>query len=93
MSKRLTGTARSTSLRATRKKSGPSCRKLQPEVEASRENSGRLGEGEIVIDHCARPDWSPSRVGDIEFAEDDFVGPDLAEKILEYLDGSLLAAA
>jgi hypothetical protein len=41
----------------------------------------------MVVDHCARSDWNPSWVGDIEFAEDDFVVPDLAEKILEYLDG------
>lgn len=87
MSKRLTGTARSTSLRATRKKSGPSCRKLRPEIEASRENSRRNGEGEIVVDHCAWSDWIPSWAGNIEFTEDDFVVPDLAGKIFEYLDG------
>jgi len=51
------------------------------------QRSRRPTEGEIVVYYCARSDWNPSRVGHIELAEDDFVVPDFAKEILEYLDG------
>ena len=54
-----------------------------------RKNSGRPAKSEIVVDYRARSDRNPSRIGEIKFAEDDFVMPDLAKEVLEYLDGQL----
>jgi len=54
-------------------------------------DSGGSSESKIVVNHCARSDWNPSRVGQIEFLENNFVVPDLAKEILEYLNGQLFA--
>jgi hypothetical protein len=55
----------------------------------SKSYSDRFAEADIIVDHRVRSDRDPPRVGQIEFAENDLVTPDLAEKILENLDRQL----
>ena len=55
------------------------------------DNLGRPGESKIVFDHSVGPDRHLARIGEIEFAEDDLVAPDLAEEIFEDLNRQLLA--
>ena len=51
--------------------------------------SERLTEADIIVDHRVRSDRNSSWVGQIEFAENDLVTPDLTKEILEYLDRQL----
>src|SRR6201998_4228725 len=58
---------------------------------AASQTLGRSDESEIVLNHRARSDRHAARIGLIELTEHDLVAPDLAEKILEHLNGQLLA--
>jgi hypothetical protein len=58
---------------------------------AAADNLGRPGESKIVFDHSVGADRHSTCIGQIEFAEDDLVAPDLAEKIFEDLNRQLLA--
>ena len=51
--------------------------------------SGRFAETDIIVDHRVRSDRDSSWVGQIEFAENDLVTPDLTKEILEHLDRQL----
>src|SRR4029077_9845685 len=62
-----------------------------PFDNSGRRRSGRSCEGDIVVDDGVRTDRYLTRIRQIQTAEGYLVAPDLAQEVLEYLDGKLLA--
>src|SRR4029077_20529804 len=64
-----------------------------PFDNSGRRRSGRSGEGDVVVDDSVRTDRHLARIRQIQTAEGYLVAPDLAQEVLEHLDGKLLAGA
>lgn len=65
------------------------CALTRPRYRLKASYSGRFAENDIIVDHRVRSDRDRPGVGQIEFAENDLVTPDLTKEILENLDRQL----